>query len=89
MAGRVYVKDVLGRLQNHLQKHDDKYDIALDRHELVLYGEKGDNGLCARAKDHERRIMDIEKVRDEIRQVKWAVVIEVLVLMGAYLMKLI
>ena len=79
MATRLYVKDVLAQLQNHLQKHDDKLDPKGQNHHVILFGEKGDNGLCATAKDHERRIMDIEKVKNEVAQVKWAVVIAILV----------
>ena len=88
MSGRVYVKDVLAGLQNHLQHHEDKLDSKLHNHQIILFGDRGDNGICATSKNHERRIMDIEKVRDEIRQVKWAVVIAILVQAGTYLLNI-
>lgn len=88
MAERVYVKDVLGKLQNHLQRHEDKLDPKGHNHHTILFGENLDGGLCATAKDHERRIMDIEKVKDEIGQVKWAVIVAILVQVGLTAFKL-
>lgn len=88
MAARLYVRDVLAQLQNHLQRHEDKLDPKGHNHHVILFGEKGDGGLCATAKDHERRIMDIEKVKDEIGQVKWAVVIAILVQISLTILQL-
>jgi hypothetical protein len=38
---------VSGRVDDHLQKHDDVYDPQIKRNSVLLVGEKGDNGICS------------------------------------------
>ena len=38
---------VAGRLDDHLQKHQDVYDPAIRNMEDVLFGPKKDDGMCA------------------------------------------
>ena len=37
-------------LYEHIKKHEDVFDPMLKRHDQVLFGEKGDNGLCLEVK---------------------------------------
>ncbi|MCJ7826455.1 hypothetical protein MUP56_02465 [Patescibacteria group bacterium] len=43
---RITAQLVNTKLDKHLEKHEDVYDKALDRHEILLLGEKSDTGLC-------------------------------------------
>ena len=45
MATRISARQVLDRLDSHLQKHGDLYDKLLNKHEVILFGEEGDNGI--------------------------------------------
>ena len=36
---------VKGIIDDHLTKHKDVYDDKLDKHEIVLFGKDGDNGM--------------------------------------------
>ena len=67
MAERVYVKDVLARLQNHIQRHTDKCDPMLERHDIILFGELGDNGIV-------REIQEMSKLKTDIKQLKWLLI---------------
>ena len=74
MAERVLVKDVLGKIDNHLQRHGDKYDDMLERHDLILFGKDGDDGITS-------EVRDMSKLKKDIHDLKWillgAVVIQV------------
>ena len=45
MATRISARQVLDRVDNHLQKHEDVYDKTLIRHEKILFGPEGGNGI--------------------------------------------
>ena len=74
MAERILVKDVLGKLDNHLQRHDDKCDPMLGRHDIILFGKDGDDGITS-------EVRDMSKLKKDIHDLKWillgAVVIQV------------
>jgi hypothetical protein len=46
-------------LYDHIKKHDDVLDPMLKRHDNVLFGEKGDNGLCLEVKQLSNSIKTI------------------------------
>jgi hypothetical protein len=73
MAERVAAPFVNNKLDKHLQFHEDKLDPTIKNNTIVLYGEKGDNGLCSVAKDHENRLGDIEKVFNRLTNLQWAI----------------
>lgn len=62
-------------LDDHLLVHEKNYDKTLNRHEVILFGEKGDNGLCSKSKDHETRIENLEKVGTKIDGLKWSIIL--------------
>ena len=72
---RVTAPLVKGFVDDHITKHKDVYDKMMVRHEVLLVGEKGDDGLCLVANNHETRIENIEKIGDKIDKAKWAVII--------------
>ena len=76
---RITAPRVFADLQRHIQKHDDKYDPKLHRHDILLVGQDGDNGLCSDLKDLNKRLRDLEKIKAELSGVKWAVVIAIAV----------
>ena len=43
------------------------------RHDTLLVGEKGDNGLVSTAKDHETRLKSLEKVGDKVSGLTWSI----------------
>jgi len=64
---RIYVKDVLGKLDNHLQRHSDKLDPMLERHDIILFGKDGDNGITSEVKE-------MSKLKDDIKSLKWLLI---------------
>lgn len=62
-------------LKDHLQEHEQVLNPMLKNHQVLLVGEKGDNGLCFTSKDHEKRIVNLEKVGDKIDNLKWGIVL--------------
>ena len=73
MAERVYVRDVNNKLMSHLQKHDDKLDQKLHNHQVVLFGDRGDDGLVKAISERDRRIENIERLGDEVRNFRWTI----------------
>ena len=65
-AERTTAATVKAELGDHLQYHENKLDPKLHNHHVILFGEKGDNGLCSTAKDHEFRIGSLEKLGSKI-----------------------
>ena len=77
MAERILVKDVLGKLDNHLHRHEDKYDSMLERHDTILFGKDGDDGITSEVKD-------MGKLKKDIHDLKWILLgaVAVQLLMG-------
>jgi hypothetical protein len=48
------VDEIDDDLKNHITKHKDVYDPMLKNHDVVLFGEKHDDGICS----------DIGKIKD-------------------------
>ncbi len=46
---------------------------TVNRHDTLLVGEKGDNGLVSTAKDHETRLKSLEKVGDKVSGLTWSI----------------
>lgn len=44
----------MAELQSHLQRHSDKLDPKLHRHDIILFGEDGDSGIVADVKEVKR-----------------------------------
>jgi hypothetical protein len=53
---------VNAKLDKHLIKHEDVYDKTLNEHEILLFGDKGDNGLCSDVKEMVNGFKDIKKL---------------------------
>ncbi len=48
---------------------------TVNRHDTLLVGEKGDNGLVSTTKDHESRIKSLEKVGDKVSGLTWSILV--------------
>ena len=46
-AERVTAPKVMDALHDHLAFHQNKVDPKLHNHHVILFGEKGDGGMCA------------------------------------------
>jgi len=77
MTEKITAPKVHGILEEHLQLHKEKLNPMLYNHREILFGEKGDNGLCSVIKDHNKRIKDLEDLKSELSKVKWAVIIAI------------
>ena len=51
---------VNAKVEDHFTKHADVYDPLLKKHEELLLGEKGDNGICS----------DVKKIVDGFKDIK-------------------
>jgi len=60
---------VKSELDDHKQKHADKLDPELNNARVILFGDKGDDGLCSIIKDHESRIQTNEEMRRTINKI--------------------
>ena len=69
------VENCVGEFSNHIQKHTDVLDPKLLRHDVVLFGEKGDNGLVSKI----TRLGDsMDRIEGGINKVLWVVILAVL-----------
>lgn len=60
-------------LKDHLQEHEQVLNPMLKNHQVLLVGEKGDNGLCFTTKEHEKRIADLEKIGNKVDNLIWGI----------------
>lgn len=42
---RITAPKVKGIIDDHITRHNEVYDVKLKRHDIALYGEKGDDGM--------------------------------------------
>ena len=68
------VEKCVGEFNNHIHKHADVLDPKLLRHDVVLFGERGDNGLVSKI-SHLGDSMD--RIEGGINKVLWVVIIAV------------
>ena len=54
MADRITAPVVKELLDNHLQFHELKLNPKVHNHQEILFGEKGDDGMCADVKEIKR-----------------------------------
>ena len=54
MADRITTPQVKDMLDNHLQFHELKLNPKVHNHQEILFGEKGDDGMCADVKEIKR-----------------------------------
>lgn len=48
---RLTTAKVMSLLAGHLQYHENKLDSKIHNHQIILFGEKGDDGMCADVRD--------------------------------------
>ena len=48
---RITAPKVKGIVDDHLTRHKDVYDKLLNKHDVTLYGEKGDDGITYDVKE--------------------------------------
>ena len=59
---RITAPTVMAKLESHLQRHDDKLDSKLHRHDVILFGEKGDGGLCSDVEEIKRGYLTMKGI---------------------------
>lgn len=64
---RTKVVEVNDALNDHLQRHRDKLDPAIDRHEKALFGEDGCGGLANSYTVTKNKLEGIEKNQDDLK----------------------
>ena len=84
---RITAPYVDNKLDKHLQYHEDKLDPTVKENTIILFGEKGDNGLCKSVgtlelsmKHIEERLTSIDKTISERvskieRNINWVVLL--------------
>lgn len=72
---RITASKVNETLKDHLQEHAQVFNPMLKNHNDLLVGERGDNGLCFTAKDHEKRIADLEKIGNKVDNLIWGILV--------------
>ena len=50
---------------DHIQRHDDVYDPTLQKHEILLVGERGDNGMVLANKEIQIALKSINEKLDK------------------------
>ena len=50
---------------DHIQRHEDVYDPALQKHEILLVGERGDNGMVLANKEIQIALKSINEKLDK------------------------
>jgi len=69
---RILTRDLKVIIDDHLQRHDDKYDPMLNRHDRLLYGEHGDDGMVLANKEIQIALKSInEKLDRKEENNKW------------------
>jgi hypothetical protein len=46
MVAKNIAQQTSGRLDDHLQRHEDVYDPKIERNTILLTGKDGNNGIC-------------------------------------------
>lgn len=59
---RMTATKVMGIIDKHLQVHADKIDPKIHNHQIILFGEKGDDGLCADVKEIKRGYATMKQI---------------------------
>lgn len=59
---RITAPKVMGIIDKHLQVHADKIDPKVHNHHIILFGEKGDDGLCADVKEIKRGYATMKQI---------------------------
>jgi hypothetical protein len=64
MAGepRVTAPKVMSVLDDHLKLHENKIDPKVHNHHIILFGDKGDDGLCADVKEIKRGYATMKQI---------------------------
>lgn len=74
----INIEDEFG---NHIQRHEDVFGPMLVRHDIILFGEKGDNGLVLQSKE-------IARGFDTLRNLGYAVITAIILDLVARVMSL-
>ena len=54
VAEKLTANKVMAELKDHLQYHELKLNPKVHNHQEILFGEKGDDGMCADVKEIKR-----------------------------------
>ena len=76
---RITANKVMALLDDHLRVHENKIDPKTHNHHIILFGDRGDDGLCAESKEMGRRITNLEKTSDKIDKLFWAVIVAIVI----------
>lgn len=68
------VEEKVGCIDAHMTRHKDVIDPMISQHDVILFGEKGDNGLVSKI----TRLGDsMDRIEGGINKVLWVVIIAV------------
>jgi len=59
---RITAPKVMDIVEKHLQLHMDKIDPKVHNHQIILFGDKGDDGLCADVKEIKRGYATMKQI---------------------------
>lgn len=79
MTDRVTAPKVMAELCKHLDYHGNKIDPKIHNHQVILFGERGDNGLVASAREARKRLDELEKTNRKLDNLTWAVITAVVI----------
>lgn len=74
---RITAPKVMGILEDHLHLHEQKYNPKAHNHQVILFGEKGDDGLVSTVREHEecmKRLQGkLDKYEENINKIVWLI----------------
>lgn len=68
------VEEKVGCIGAHMTRHKDVIDPMISQHDVILFGEKGDNGLVRQI---DKMSDSLAKIETGINKVLWAVILAV------------
>lgn len=68
------VEEKVGCIDAHMTRHKDVIDPMISQHDVILFGEKGDNGLVRQI---DKMSDSLAKIETGINKVLWAVILAV------------
>jgi hypothetical protein len=78
LENRERIKNVeacVGEFGKHVQRHGELLDPKLLRHDIILFGEKGDNGLVRQI---DRMGESLDKIESGMNKILWAIILAVI-----------
>ena len=72
------IEACVGEFSDHAQRHIDVFDPKLNRLDIIMFGEKGDDGIISELRNLKTLDKRFQKLEDSLNKVMWVVIIAVL-----------